>query len=181
MLLSKVRCFVWGVPKIHLMSQQNVSYRYLVCVVLFIVHLNNRLEPIPAFHLPCYCNCLKGLLMAIWGHLGRGKLYINLSILTRLKQKTKTKKSLPSRQPPSALLPPASQGGGWGWLTCSKISLKNHKVRQILMNIPSEKCERLLVFEQILQAHLVVHDGLQAFDAPDLDKKVNQQFSGSLF
>ena len=32
------------------------------------------------------------------------------------------------------------------------------------MNIPSEKCERLLVFEQILQAHLVVHDGLQALD-----------------
>ena len=34
------------------------------------------------------------------------------------------------------------------------------------MDIPSQKCERLLVFEQILQAHLVVHDGLQAFDAP---------------
>ena len=41
------------------------------------------------------------------------------------------------------------------------------------MNIPSEKCERLLVFEQILQAHLVVHDGLQAFDAPG--SKFNSQ------
>ena len=32
------------------------------------------------------------------------------------------------------------------------------------MNIPSQKSERLFVFEQVLQAHLVVHDGLEAFD-----------------
>ena len=47
------------------------------------------------------------------------------------------------------------------------------------MNIPGEKCERLLVFEQILQAHLIVHDGLQAFDAPGLIK-FKQQFLGLL-
>ena len=39
---------------------------------------------------------------------------------------------------------------------------------------PSQESECLLVFEEIFQADLVVHDGLQAFDAPDLDKKVNQ-------
>ena len=42
------------------------------------------------------------------------------------------------------------------------------------MNIPSQKRERLFVFEQVLQAHLVVHDGLQAFDAPDINKNQNK-------
>ena len=43
---------------------------------VFLVHLDNRLEPISAFHFPCYCNCFKGLLVTIWGHL-REELFIS--------------------------------------------------------------------------------------------------------
>ena len=39
--------------------------------------------------------------------------------------------------------------------------------------LPSQECECLLVFEEIFQADLVVHDGLQAFDAPG--SKFNSQ------
>ena len=41
--------------------------------------------------------------------------------------------------------------------------------------LPSQECECLLVFEEIFQADLVVHDGLQALDAPGL--KCNSQDS----
>ena len=41
--------------------------------------------------------------------------------------------------------------------------------------LPSQECECLLVFEKIFQADLVVHNGLQALDAPG--SKFNSQDS----
>ena len=41
--------------------------------------------------------------------------------------------------------------------------------------LPSQECECLLVFKEIFQADLVVHDGLQALDAPG--SKFNSQDS----
>ena len=41
--------------------------------------------------------------------------------------------------------------------------------------LPSQECECLLVFEEIFQADLVVHDGLQTLDAPR--SKFNSQDS----
>ena len=31
--------------------------------------LDNRLEPVPALHLPGYGDCFKGFLVAVWGNL----------------------------------------------------------------------------------------------------------------